>query len=80
LSALFKSVEQKKSILKTALFKSVEQNSRFKKCIQYLGKPKIYILEGENLKGIFCRGKAKRACFVRSKDLFTLKLIINIVD
>jgi hypothetical protein len=38
-----------------------------------LGKPKTNILQGENLKEIFFRGKAKFAYFVGSKNLFTLK-------
>jgi hypothetical protein len=36
------------------------------------GKPKKYILQGGNPKGIFCRGKAKMTYFAGGKDLFTL--------
>jgi hypothetical protein len=70
LSSLFKSVEQKKQILKTTLFKSVEQNNRFKKCVQG-GKQKKIFCKGKIFKEFFAGGKTKLAYFTGYKDLFT---------
>jgi hypothetical protein len=45
-----------------------------------VGKPKKNILQGVNLKGIFCRDKGKLTYFAWGKDLFTLKKIFHLCN